>query len=414
MRLLLPPAFVRRSALPALLALVCALSALALVAPGASAAEPWWQITSSSRPSYLPSEGEGVLALTVENAGDAPVGGPKSHVSIKDTLPAGLEALTGPEALVGTKTVFANTTAPLNCTLATLTCVLEETLAPYQQLEVRIRVKVLEGAHTGELNRVSVSGGAAAPASLARAITVSESQTPFGLEDFELRAEEEGGALTTQAGSHPFQVSGTLVFNQGEEKRTSEGQSVFPAALPKDIETLVPPGLIGDPTPLTTCSTAQFTDLVKGGGPNPEENTCPAQSAVGVAAVTVMEPGFAGYIKLAVPIFSLEPAFGEPARFGFAIPIANTTIILDTKLRSGPGEDYGVTISSLNTTQQAGTLQAQVTFWGVPGDPRHNSSRGWSCLSESEGFSPHGLCVPSEDKHPPAFLSMPTSGEGSL
>jgi hypothetical protein len=412
------PTVTRRTSLSTLLAsfslaLIATLSAMALAPPGASANKPWWQITSSSRPGYLPNEGEGVIAITVENLGDAPVGGPKSHVSIKDTLPEGLKALEGTGALLGTKTVAANTTVPLKCDTPTLTCVLEEPLAPYQQLEIRIKVKVLEGAHTGELNRVSVSGGAAAPASLERPITVSEAQTPFGLEDFELRAEEEGGALTTQAGSHPFQVSGTLVFNQGEEKRLSGGQTVFPTALPKDIETLLPPGLIGDPTPLATCSTAQFTHLTIGGGPNPEENACPAQSAVGVAAVTAMEPGFAGYVKIDVPIFNLEPAYGEPARFGFMIPIANTPIILDTKLRSGQGEDYGITVSSLNTTQQAGTLQAQVTFWGVPGDPRHDNSRGWSCLSESEGFS-HGLCVPSEDAHPPAFLSMPTSCEGAL
>ena len=105
-----------------------------------------------------------MIALTIENFGDAPVERPEIHVSIKDVLPEGLQALEGPEALRGTRTEAANTTIPLNCTLATLTCVLEESLAPYQQLEVRIKVKVLQGAHSGELNRVSVSGGAAAPA----------------------------------------------------------------------------------------------------------------------------------------------------------------------------------------------------------------------------------------------------------
>jgi uncharacterized repeat protein (TIGR01451 family) len=400
--------------LPALLAaLTAALTlSLAFTAPPASAAGPWWHLTSGSRPSYLPSEGEGVIVLTIENFGDAPAGGPKSHVTITDTLPEGLEVIKGTGALLGSRPNSANTSAPLNCTTATLTCVLEETLAPYQQLEVRIKVKVLEGAHTGELNHVSVSGGGAPSASLSRAITVSEKETPFGVEDFELRAEEEGGALSTHAGSHPFQVTGTLIFNQGEEQRPSpEAQIVFPAALPKDIDALLPPGLIGDPTPLPTCSTAQFAHMSILGA-NPEENDCPASTAVGVAAVTVMEP-LVGYVNISVPVFNLQPAFGEPARFGFAIPIAKTTITLDTALRSGPGEDYGITVSSLNTTEQAGTLEAQVSFWGVPGDARHNSSRGWSCLTESEGFS-HGLCVPSEDPHPPAFLSMPTSCEGPL
>jgi hypothetical protein len=409
----------RKSSKPArslslsLLALLT-LCALALAIPaGASAAEPWWHLTSGSRPSYLPAEEEGTIVLTIENFGDGRVEGAKTPVKITDTLPEGLQAVPGAEAIVGSKPTSAHTSVPLNCTFATLTCKLEESLAPYQQLEVRIKVKVLEGAHTGEQNRVSVSGGGAPAASLSRAITVSGHSTPFGVEDFELRAEEEGGQLATQAGSHPFQVTGTFVFNQDEEARDSNGRpKVFPAALPKDIDTLLPPGLIGNPTPFATCTTAQFTRL-KVPGVNPEEDECPASTAVGVAAVTVEEPAIAGYVTITVPVFNLEPAYGEPARFGFAVPIAGATITLDTALRSGPGEDYGVTVSSLNTTEQAGTLEAQVSFWGVPGDSRHDSSRGWSCLDESAGFS-HGPCASSEERHPPALLSMPTSCSGPL
>jgi hypothetical protein len=375
----------------------------------ASATTPWWHISSFERPGYLPAEGQGTVVAIVENLGDAPGGTVKAPVTVSDVLPAGLKAT----AIVGA-TYFGNTPTPVSCSLSTLSCTLERALAPYQQLEVRIRVNLEEGAQSGRLNRVSVSGGGAPASVVERPVTVSEAPTPFGVEDFQLRAEEEGGALATHAGSHPFQVTGSFVFNQKEEKTSGRGGPiVFPAGLPKDIETLLPPGLIGDPTPLVTCSTPQFTHLTNS-GENAEENGCPAASAVGVAAVTVTEPGFAGYVNLAVPVFNLEPAFGEPARFGFAVPIARTTITLDTALRSGPGEDYGITVSSLNTTQQAGTLTAQVTFWGVPGDPRHDSSRGWSCLSESENVERHGLCVPSVDPHPPAFLSMPTSCSGPL
>jgi hypothetical protein len=378
----------------------------------ASANTPWWHLTSTSRPTYLPSEGVGTIVLGAENFGDAKVGSAKSPINVEDSLPAGLKAL----SIVGSKTVVGNTTTPLTCTLATLTCTLLEPLAPYQQLEVRIKVSVQPGAHSGEVNGFSVSGGGAAPSSLQRPITVSEELTPFGVDDFELRAEEEGGTLTTHAGSHPFQVTGTFIFNQGKEAVGNNGHpEVFPISLPKDINTLLPPGLVGDPTPLPTCGTAQFTHLFVGGGPggNPEEDECPSDTAIGVAAVSVEEPSLAGYIVLTVPVFNLQPAFGEPARFGFALPIGHTQITLDTALRSGPGEDYGITVSSLNTSQQAGVLSAQVTFWGVPGDPRHDSSRGWSCLSESEELT-HGLCVPSTDPHPPAFLTMPTSCDGPL
>lgn len=396
----------RALALLPLLALTSLLSSLALAAP-ASATEPWWHVVSSTRPSHLSPEGEGTIIASVENLGDRAVGGEGSPVRIQDALPEGLKAI----SITGAKW-FGNVFHALSCTLSTRTCTLESSLAPYQQMEVRIRVKV-EGAHSGEQNSVTVAGGGAPSKTVERPLTISEEPTPFGVDDFELAAEEEGGEPTTQAGSHPFQVTGSYVFNQGDEKTGTSGKpEVLPVGLPKDIDSLAPPGLIGDPTPLATCTTAQFTHMTVGGAINAEENECPAQSAIGMAAVTIEEP-YVHYTTITVPLFNLEPAYGEPARFGFAVPIAGATIVLDTSIRSGPGEDYGVTVSSLNTTEQVDTLSAQVTFWGVPGDPRHDSSRGWSCLSESEGLE-HGLCVPASETNPPSFLTMPTACDGPL
>ena len=380
----------------------------ALDGASAYATEPWWHVISSSRPSYLPPGGEGTIVVSVENFGDLRVNGEKSPVRIADVLPAGLK----PTAIAGSKWL-ANTSTPLACSLPALTCVLESSLAPYQQMEVRIRVKVQEGAQTGDLNGVTVTGGGAPASAVQRPVTISEEPVPFGVQDFELRAEEEGGRLATQAGSHPFQVTGTYVFNQGAEKTNGAGKpEVSPVGLPKDINTLLPPGLIGDPTPLAKCTIPQFV-RVRISGENTEENECPSDTAMGMANVTVEEPGLVGYVSITVPVFNLEPAFGEPARFGFIVPISGAGVILDTAVRSGPGEDYGVTISSLNTTEQVGLLNVQVTFWGVPGDPRHDSSRGWACLAESEGVG-HGLCVPSIDHYPPSFLTMPTSCNGPL
>jgi len=378
-------------------------------APAAFAVEPWWHLTSGARPTHLAPGGEGTIVVMAEDFGDARVDGTKVPVTITDTLPAGLQAL----SVVGSE-ILGNELTPLSCSKPpVLKCVWGGFVAPYQQLEVRIKVRVGPGAHSGEVNRGVVSGGGAPVAVIERPIVVSEEPTPFGLEDYELRAEEEGGALDTQAGSHPFQVTGTLGFNQDPEVVDNTGKPVvFPAALAKDIDTLLPPGLIGDPTPFATCSTAQFTHI-KIGNFNPEENECPARTAVGVASVTVEEPTVVGFTTFTEPVFNLEPAFGEPARFGFVIPVANVIVTLDTSLRSGLGEDYGITVSSLNTTQEAGLTMAKVTFWGVPGDPRHDSSRGWSCLAESEGAN-HGLCSPAEEKHPAGFLTMPTACNGPL
>ena len=57
-----------------------------------------------------------------------------------------------------------------------------------------------------------------------------------------------------------------------------------------------------------------------------------------------------------------------------------------------------------------------MTFWGVPGDPRHNPSRGWSCLAYgAPGTLRRKPCElhPRPDAAAP-FLPLPTSCEESL
>ncbi|HXB63588.1 MAG TPA: hypothetical protein VNV42_01815 [Solirubrobacteraceae bacterium] len=390
------------------------------------AASPWWQLTSVSRPGYLPSQaGEtGEVAVIAENLGDADVDGESSPVTIADTLPEGLEAvgIAGSESEHGAD---PQEFGALPCSLAKLSCSLEGALPPFGELEVRIAVRVKPGAHAGELNRASATGGGAPAASLARALVFSEQPTPFGIEDFSTRFEEEGGGLDTKAGSHPFQMTTTVSLNQGPDKTTVENQfhkpSVEPVGMAKDVFTKFPAGFIGDPTPIPTCSLSQFLVFKVGSGANPEENGCSAQSAVGVASVTIFEPAFLRYSIITVPLFAVETYFGEPARFGFAIPLGNVPVLLDASLRSGPGEgvvpgvseDYGIDVDSTNITQGAGLISARVTVWGTPGDPRHDNSRGWSCLAESR-LTNHGACNSPEEQHPPAFLTTPTSCAGPL
>ena len=105
---------------------------------------------------------------------------------------------------------------------------------------------------------------------------------------------------------------------------------------------------------------------------------------------TVHEPGTVGTATLTEPIFNLEPRVGEPARFGFYVVLANSPVFLDTSVRTG--SDYGVTVSVNNITQTAAFLSSEVTFWGVPGDPRHDSQRGWGCLYQARNVTPHPPC----------------------
>src|SRR5581483_5452970 len=107
-----------------------------------------------------------------------------------------------------------NEATPLSCSLGTRpTCRLTEGLGPYASMEVRIGV-VVEGATSGEINEARVSGGNAPSATARHSIVVSGEPTPFGVEEYDLTPEEEGGAPSTQAGIHPFQLTTTLMLNQ--------------------------------------------------------------------------------------------------------------------------------------------------------------------------------------------------------
>src|ERR1700722_13148459 len=389
----------------------------------ASAAEPWWHLTSGSRPTYLAPESESEIVVMAENVGDASIDGAKTPVTVTDSLPAGVEAL----AIEGGSTYGLSNQLSLSCSLAKLACTYEReietatgehALAPYMQLEVRIKVRVLAGAVSGEVNRVNVSGGGAPPATLSRPLIISEEPTPFGVEAYEFNAENEGGTLDTQAGSHPYQVTGTFLFNQGADSSLPPSPSPEPfagkpiveaPALTKDVIGKLPPGLLGNAQAVPKCTLGQFLTS----GLWPEENECSPQTAVGVATVTVRDPGIVGYASFIETLYNLEPYAGEPARFGFSIQLADVFVILDASVRSGPGEDYGVTISSTNITQTSSLLGAQLSFWGVPGNPVHDSVRGEACILEAYE-SGHRPFLQTEAAHPPALLTMPTSCTGPL
>ena len=390
-------------------AIVVASAVLLLSAVPVSAAQPWWELTSGSRPSDLEPGSEGEIVVLAENIGDGAVEGETTPATIVDTLPSGLKAVGivgnvrrfGGLNLVGTDTEVA-----IPCSLGSLTCEMNAKLVPYEQAEIRIRVRVEPEASSSEENKVSVNGGGAPPVVVSRPLGIGSS-TPFGIEDFRSRLEEEGGALDTRAGSHPFQFTTTVAINQDAEQRPlGEPPFAEAAELAKDVYTKLPAGLIGNPVPLPKCSIAQFSNGTF------FQNKCPAQTAIGVTSVTVNEPyQLVRQTTFVQPLFNLEPYHGEPARFGFYVT-GDVPVILDTSLRDGPGEDYGINVNVTNITQIASLVSARVTVWGTPGDPRHDNSRGWGCLDNTRGDTKpveFPVCVLAQEPKPTPFLVLPTS-----
>ena len=369
----------------------CVSTALGSVACGSC--RPWWHLSLGARPSMVPREGKAQLVLTVSNLGDAAIDGKTNPVTISDVLPEGFrkESI---EAVAG----FQDHAGPAKCSLGGAKvsphCTFEGVLPAFDQIEVRLDVST-EGVRSGASDRIEVQGGNAAAASASRPVTVGAGATPFGVQSYELAPEEEGGAFDTQAGSHPFQLTTTIELNQtgGAVNPKSELLEAEPPVLTKDLRFRLPTGLVGNPTVFPRCTIAQFST-----------EKCPADTALGVALTSIDEPRSIGLQTITVPLFNLEPATGEPARFGFA-PTLQTPVYLDTAVRTG--EDYGVTVNVDNIVQVAGFLASEVTFWGVPGDPRHDAQRGYGCLKVERVED--GLCESPEAKSPPPLLSLPTS-----
>ena len=378
------------------LAVLLSMTALTLAFTVQAHAEaPRWQATIEAVPTNLPPGGEGKIIVGVSNLGDAAVNGAKTPVSITDKLPAGLTAtgLTGQTLREGGR--GAEVTCPTGVPMPPLTCTLVSgTVYPYERLTITIEVKVEEppGTVVSLPDEVMVEGGGAAPVSSAHQLTVSGEQAPFGFQSYELSPSDEDGTPATQAGAHPFALTLTLVMNQTATRQ--------PVALPKELSFNLPPGLIGNPNATTQCSEVDFAALVE------EANLCPPSSVVGVATVVAYEPSVTVVTKT-VPVFNLVPAQGEPARFGLEV-IGKIPIVIDTSVRSG--RDYGVVATVKDATQVAGLLSSQVTLWGVPGDPRHDNSRGWECVAggsfEKQIKKP--CPVKSEVAERP-FLTLPTS-----
>ena len=87
-------------------------------------------------------------------------------------------------------------------------------------------------------------------------------------------------------------------------------------------------------------------------------------------------------------------------------------VILDTAVKSG--SDYGVVVSARQVTETAGLVESSVSFWGVPGDPRHDASRGWECIEGGAYYrGVEGACKPLNLPQK-QFLSTPTSCGSSL
>ncbi|HEY2766849.1 MAG TPA: hypothetical protein VGI76_01255 [Solirubrobacteraceae bacterium] len=214
---------------------------------------------------------------------------------------------------------------------------------------------------------------------------------------------DPSGGLFGQAGGHPYAISTTIDLNGVLDAETG---TLFPDGNVKDLIVKLPPGLLGNPVGVAQCTAAQLISVAA-----PRTPECPVGSQVGIVELKVSLPHSNKPFLIAVPLFNVVPPVDAPAEFGFNA--AGEAIYLTGNVRNGG--DFGIDVVSANIPIALPLLGVNVTFWGVPADPRHDFQRcdAEAMSYEIEGFAPAPACpggVSTADPEPSkAFLTMPVS-----
>lgn len=367
---------------------------------------PAWSVVPVSEPTNLApgstyaSDGDSYV-ITVTNTGGAAASGPSSGgsaIKITDTLPTGIT----PDSK--TASGVDNDGNSIKCVSSgqTVTCTDKEDVAPIrsdQQVQITVPVDVSAAAPTSALNQVSVSGGGAPAQSASDATTISSTPASFGLSSFAAQSLNADGTLDTQAGSTPSEVLTSVALNS---LHASNG-NVVPSGDLRDTTLALPPGLVGNPTVVPTCSQAAMDTPDFGGA----DGDCPTDTQIGVADVNIVGP--TGPEIVEEPIFNLAAPAGMPAEFGFSV--LTSVIHIDFSVRTG--SDYGLDATITGTNAGAPVLGATILVWGDPSSSTHDDARFEQGASGSgPGTNPQdpSSSLPIPSTLPPAtLLSNPTS-----
>jgi hypothetical protein len=222
----------------------------------------------------------------------------------------------------------------------------------------------------------------------------------FGIETFENSIVNQEGLPTAQAGSHPYAMTTTIVFNHHyDEKLFIEeggGTAQIPDGDPKSLEVNLPAGVIVNPAATEVRCTEVKLEAT---------GECPNASAVGVVTIhqgTVLgaPPG-----TLRAAVYNMVPATGVPGEFAFNVTGLGVIVHIVGKVRTGA--DYGLSADVSEITQKLPIYATKLTLWGDPSDESHDAERG---LCDIAGHV--GSCPVSRTGRP--FLTLPSSCTGTL
>jgi hypothetical protein len=227
------------------------------------------------------------------------------------------------------------------------------------------------------------------------AFGAAPAQAVFGLKEFDVIYTNQDGSPATQAGSHPFAMTTTVEVNE-KEGLPGSGE-IRPDEEIKDLVVNLPPGFAGNPSATPACSTADFLSR----SPLTDLSNCSDSTAVGISRSKILRPGPASEGGIA-PVYNLVRPPGAASKIGFlASGIAPITIEVGVREKS----PYNVVAKVSGIPQVVKLYGSELTLWGNPADPAHDSQRG--------GCAVLGGSCPTNSPDVP-FLTLPRSCQGPL
>jgi len=367
-----------RTMTPARLACCLAVALLlTLVSAASASAAVQWSVTSAHGPqNFVPGQ-PGQYFIQAFNLGDQDTSAP---YTVTDTLPAGV-TVTGASA---DWTCIGLPGPTVSCTHDGVSPIVR---APAQDALFRgaapplvLTVAVGQSASGTADNSVTISGGGAGAVSASDTDPTPFSTTPagFGFVANRFLADVFDGAApdaspVRQAGSHPFELRVNFSTNLTLKSDVGAGRLYTDADQHvKTLETRLPRGLIGDPQAVPQCDPVLLDNSGLGG-----RGACPANTQVGTIDLVLQngealvdQPGAGIAPTTDIPVFNLKPPRGVVAAFG--LQFHSTPVLI---LASLDPSDYSIVAQLVEMNETFGIRSANLSMWGVPGDPAHDALR---------------------------------------
>jgi hypothetical protein len=180
---------------------------------------------------------------------------------------------------------------------------------------------------------------APAAAILAAVVLSAPAQASEPIETFSVTSSD------TSVGGHPDFTTSFTLANPGNPEAA------------RNVVFNGPQGLFGNPNAVTRCAAADFG-----------LDACPSDTQVGLVTVSD-DSGLLG----TAPIFDLVPGVDQTALFAFIVPKLGIPINIPVAVRTGG--DYGLRFTVSEITQETPLAASDLTFWGFPAAPEHDSQR---------------------------------------